>query len=572
MVTKTEFGLSPAGIFVFLKELSYPNESMINKILSHRVKSISSAGFILTFAGLASSFLGLIRNRLLATNFGAGSQLDIYFTALRIPSFISTVLITGAISVMIIPLFSECRMRSKEEGWNFVSAILNLFLVFLFVLSLILMVAAPWIIPSIAPGLKEVEQKTAILMMRIMLLNPIFLVLSTVLSGVLQYFHRFLITSLAPLVYNIGIILGIIFLVPYCGLMGLAWGVVLGGFLHLTLQIPALLSLGFRLNLKINWRYAQIKKSIKLAGPRALGVIASQINLLVFTAVASTLAVGSIAVYNLAADFSQALIRLIGASFATAAFPILSLSFARKRKDDFINSFQKTFSQILFLIIPAGVLFFILRAQLVRIILGAGQFGWRDTRLTAACLGVFALGVFSQALVTLISKAFGAFRDTKTPALINVFVILLGIGFALLMVEGLKPGYPLQIWISNWLKLSGIADIRIIALPLAFSFSGIIQFFSLFYALQRKLKSIPFKKLTISAVKIFLSTLIMAGVTYFLLYKTALIVDMETLLGLLKQTLIAGGGGVIVYILSSWVLRSSELKMIKKSLLAEFKK
>jgi len=572
MITKTEFGLSPAGIFVFLKELGYSNESMINKILSHKAKSISSAGFILTFAGLTSSFLGLIRNRLLASNFGAGSQLDIYFTALRIPSFVSTVLITGAISVMIIPLFSECRVRSKAEGWSFVSAILNLFLVGLFLLSLLLMIAAPWLISLIAPGFEGGEQKTAILMMRIMLLNPIFLVLSTILSGVLQSFHRFLITSLAPLVYNVGIILGIIFLVPSYGLMGLAWGVVLGSFLHLTLQIPALLSLGFRLSLKVNWRYAQIKKSIKLAGPRIIGVMASQINLLVFTAVASTLAAGSIAVYNLAADFSQALIRLIGVSFATAAFPILSLSFAQKRKKDFINNFQKTFSQILFLIIPASILFFILRAQLVRIVLGAGQFGWRDTRLTAACLGLFALGIFSQALVTLISKAFGAFRDTKTPALINLFIIPFGIGFALFLVGGLKSGYPLQIWISNWLKLSGIADIRIIALPLAFSVSGITQFLLLFCALQRKLKEIPFKKIIISTAKILLATLIMSGATYFLLYEAVSIVDMETLLGLLKQTLIAGGGGVIVYILSSWVLKSSELETIKKSLLAEFKK
>ncbi len=346
----------------------------------------------------------------------------------------------------------------------------------------------------------------------------------------------------------------------------------MGGFLHLALQIPALLSLGFRPSFKIVWRYAQIKKSIKIAGPRVFGVIASQINLLVFTAVASTLAVGSIAVYNLAADFSQALIRLIGASFATAAFPVLSLAFTRKRKKDFINNLQKTFTQILFLIIPISILFFILRAQLVRIILGAGQFDWQDTRLTAACLGIFALGIFSQALITLISKAFGAFRDTRTPALINILIIPLGIGLALLLVGGLRLGCPLQIWISNWLRLSGITDIRIIALPLAFSISGIIQFILLFCVLQRRLKKLSFQKIAISTAKIFLATLIMAVATYFLLYKTAPMVNMETLLGLLKQTLIAGGGGIIVYVLSSWILRSSELGAIKKSLLAEFKK
>ncbi|MCX6721262.1 MAG: hypothetical protein NT026_01520, partial [Candidatus Staskawiczbacteria bacterium] len=201
---------------------------MIQKFLNTQTKSISSASLILAGSYFLSALLGLIRDRLLAGTFGAGNELDVYYTAFTVPDFIALILIFGAIAAAVIPIFSSYFIKDEKEAWKYVSTLLNVFLSFLILICVILIIFTPFLISVIAPGFSGAKKETAVLLMRIMFLSPIILGASNLISGILQVFHRFLVTALAPLLYNIGIIIGIFFFLPRFGLPGLAWGVVLG--------------------------------------------------------------------------------------------------------------------------------------------------------------------------------------------------------------------------------------------------------------------------------------------------------------------------------------------------------
>lgn len=468
--------------------------NFFKNIFDIQTKNITLAAFILGVTGLFSAILGLARDRLLAGNFGAGDELDIYYAAFRIPDFIATVLIMGAIGAAIIPVFSEHLVRSKGEAWQFLSNLLNLFLVFLIIISAIFIIFAPQIISLITPGFESEKQDLTVALTRIMFLSPILLGTSNIISGILRVFRRFLITSLSPIMYNLGIILGILIFVPQIGLKGLAWGVVLGGFLHLLIQIPILFRIGFRPQMILNIRQSGFREAIRLTLPRSIGLAASQINLIVVTIIGSTLAAGSLSVFYLAESLSRPLLTFIAVSFSTAAFPTLALAFSKKNKEKFIQVFFSTFYKILFLIIPLSFLLFLLREPITKIVLKVGKFGLVDARLTAACLGMFCLGIFAQGLILLIAKAFYAIHNTKIPALASVAGMLINICLCLLFIKLLSfPnswwGGSLQQFLINLLNLQGLENIEIIGLPLALSISSILQFiilFTLFYQRIRK--------------------------------------------------------------------------------------
>ena len=535
-------------------------------------KSIAGASFILASAALFSGFLGLIRNRLLAGRFGAGSQLDIYFASFRIPDFLSTILITGTLSVAVIPLFNYYRSRSQKEGWQFISALFRWSCLALIVFSLLLMILTPWLSRFVAPGFNVAQVKQMVMMTRVMLLSPLLLACSMILSSVLQSLRHFLVSSLAPVFYNAGIIFGILFFVPHLGLTGLAWGVVLGSFLHFIIQWPALLACRFQYHRFFADQVMALKKLAKLGWPRTVGVSASQLNILVMTSLASILSVGSISIYNFAADISQSLTRLIGVSFTTAVFPLLALSVSRKEKSEFLKNFSSAFRQILYLVAPASFLVFILRAQIVRIFLGVGHFDWVDTRLTAACLGILSLSVFAQSLVTLISRAFAAWHDTKTPARISVGTVILNIILSLVFIRLLGQAGGFQEFWRSLLKLQGLDDIRIIGLTLAFSLTAIIQLIWLLTKINGQMGSWKDYFHRSSEMKLLVTLVLLVLTTYITLYLGALCFNTSTLLGLVAQTLLAGSGGLLIYFLASWKLHSLEWQSIYRGVKAEFKK
>jgi putative peptidoglycan lipid II flippase len=464
------------------------NLNKLKNIFDHQAKSINKAAIILAATSFLSALLGLLRDRLLAGRFGAGDELDIYYTAFRIPDFLTMVLVMGAISAAITPIFSQHLVRSNKEAWKFLANLLNLFLFILIIVSLILIIFVPQLIGLIAPGFSGEKKELTILLTRIMFLSPFLLGIGNILSSVLCVFRRFLIASFTPIVYNLGIIFGILFFVPIMGLKGLAWGVVLGGILYVLIQLPILFKIGFSPQRILNFKDESFRKVVRLSIPRSVGLAASQINLVVMTAIASKLASGNIAIFNLADNLSRPLLTFVGISFSTAAFPSLALAFSKKSKDKFFQIFSETFSKIIYFILPLSLLLFILRDLVVKIILKVGKFGLIDTHLTAACLGMFALGLFAQSLVLLIAKVFYAVQNTKIPAIASIITMIFNIPLALFFVRFFSFQNSIQAIFIKIFNLQNLENISIIGLPLAFSISATIQFLILLAIFYQKKK------------------------------------------------------------------------------------
>lgn len=536
---------------------------MFKRFLNFETKSINSAAIILAVSALASGLLGLLRDRLLAGSFGAGNELDIYYSAFRIPDFISTILIIGSISAAIIPIFSEYLSKSKDEAFKYFGNLLNCFLVLLIVISALMIVFIPQILHLIVPGFSGEKFDKTVELTRIMFLSPIILGISNIVSGVLRIFGRFVITSLSPILYNLGIILGILIFVPIFKLNGLAWGVVFGAFLHFIVQIPILLMLGFKPMKLLDFWHPGVLKTIKLTLPRTLGLAANQINLIIITAIGSTLSVGSIAIFNLANNLQSLPITFIANSFSTAAFPFLALYYSEKKKDKFIFEFSSVFRQILFYTIPVSLFIFILRAQIIRIILGTGKFTWGDTQITAACLGLFSIGIFAYSLSLLVSKAFYALQNTKIPAVIAFLSIVINVilSFFFLWVLSFQNFFSQSL--IDLLDIEGIKGNIVIGLPLALSVSGIIQLI-LLLAIFYKKSGIKIKKIALFAIKVAFTGLSLAIASIIVRNISSSFVNMKSFWGVFGQTAASALAGIIVFAFIAHWLKLPEILVIKQ--------
>jgi len=533
------------------------------KFFNHRAKTIASAAFILGLTGFISDFLSLIRLSVFTSLFKT-SELDVFFAAFRIPDLLYNILILGAISTALIPVFSEYWSKSQRDAWHLYNNTLNVFISFLVLVSVVLVIFTPQLMHLITPGFQGEKMEMVIKLTRIMFLSPILLGISNVFGSVLQYFSKFLTYSLAPIMYNIGIIFGAFFFTPKFGIIGLAFGVILGAILHLLIQLPALFLSGYHFKLIFDLTHRGIRKIFRLMIPRSIGIAAQQINLIVITAIASMLAAGSISLFNISNDLQQVPVSLFGTSFAIAVFPSLSRSFSEKRKKEFIENFTSTASQILFFLLPLSVLFFLLRAQIVRIILGRQNFTWEDTRLAGACLGIFAISAFAQGLINLLSRTFYAAHDTKTPVKISIFSITLNIIFSLSFVSVLSQQKTFFHYLITVLDLQDLSNISIISFPLAFSLSSIINLILLLVSLKRKIGNNWDLKLGNVFLRILSLSLVSGLITFGLLNIFDQILNLKTFLGIFLQAILSAGGGVIFYIYCAKILGFPEYNLFFK--------
>jgi len=463
---------------------------MISHFFNYQSKTITSGALILGVSYFFSAILGLFRDRLLAGTFGAGLELDVYFAAFRIPDFVYHILILAGLIVAFLPLFSEYFARDKKAAWQATNYILNAFVFFLIAISLILFIFTPWLIKLIFPGFGEAHRQLAVPLTRLLFLSPILFGISNLFSGILQYFNRFFIYGLTPILYNLGIIFGILFLAPHFGIFGVGLGVILGAFLHMAIQIPSVISCGFSYKFLFYLKHPVIKRVFKLMVPRVFAVAAQQINLIVMTTIASVISLGAITVFNFSNNLQSIPIGIIGVSFAAAVFPTLSRAFAENRKKEFLDNFYLVFRQILFLIIPLSILIFLLREQIVNFILKTGLFGVSEAKLTAVSLGIFAISLFAQSSIPLLIRGFFSFKDSKTPALITAFSVALNIILTLSFVWLLSFQNSFSNIFVNFFNFNGFENIAVIGLPLAFSISAIFQFVLLYFTFRQKIKTI----------------------------------------------------------------------------------
>ncbi len=376
---------------------------------------------MLALSALLSRLLGLWRDHLLARAFGASAgqglgNLDAYYAAFRIPDLLYSLLVFGAVSAAFIPCFARHRKQGRlEEGWIFAGTLLNALIVLVAAFSAAAYFAAPWLLSWLAPGFDEPSAALAARLMRIMLLSPLLFAFSAVFTSIQDSFRVFFFRSLAPLLYNLGIILGIFLWAPGWGVLGVTWGVVLGAFLQLGVQWPGLRKVGYRYVFSFDLGRADIREAFRMMLPRILGLSLSQLTLLANTFFASLLGAGSIAILSLAENLQAMPLGIVGISFAIASFATLSELAEEEDSELFSRSLSQTLHKVLFLILPASFGLFLLRRPLVELLFLGGKFTLGDARLTAQALGFFLLSLFAQCLIPLLARGFYALRDARTP-------------------------------------------------------------------------------------------------------------------------------------------------------------
>lgn len=526
---------------------------MIKKLIKNNflnekpTESIAAAAFIISLAGVASRILGLFRDRILASQFGAGDTLDAYYAAFRIPDLIYNLIIVGALSAAFIPIFTQFIEEKKEEdAWKLSSGIMSLQIYITGAILILLVIFAPQFMHLVAPGYTGDKMDLTVNLTRIMLLSPFLLGISGIFGGILMSFKKFLIYSLAPVFYNIGIIIGAVYFVKWAGPMGLAWGVVLGATLHMLIQYPSVKFSGFHfrpmfIDVLDN---PGIRRVLKLMLPRTMTIAVSQINFMIITIFASTLTAGSLAVFNFANNIQSAPLGLFGISFAIAVFPTLSSYAANKKKEEFISAFSHTFRQILFFIIPASIFIYVLRAQTVRLALGSGKFDWNDTIATFQVLGLLSVSLLAQALLPLLTRAFYALQNTKTP----LYIAFISEAVNLFMVALLIKKYS------------------IFGLAIAFSFSSFVNMFLLMFCLRKKLSGIDGKNILDSTLRILAASLIGGGVAQVMKYVVGTQGELDTFFAVFRQFFIAGIFGLGAFLLASYYLKIKEFFQFKDSI------
>lgn len=502
-------------------------------------QSVAAAAFIVSLAGVASRLLGLVRDRILAGQFGADDTLDAYYAAFRIPDLIYNLMIVGALSAAFIPVFTEYVAKGKEkEAWKLSSGILSLQIVITGIVSGILIATAPWFMHLVTPGFSGQKMDLTVALTRIMFLSPFFLGISGIFGGVLVSFKKFLVYSLAPIFYNLGIIIGAIFFVKFWGPIGLAWGVVLGTLMHMLVQYPSLRFSGFRFKPMFweAWQDKGVRKVLRLMVPRTMTIAVTQINLTVITSIATTSVAGSLAVFNLANNIQSAPLGLFGVSFSIAVFPVLSALAAQKDQEKFIQTFSRTCRQILFFVIPVSVFLYVLRAQTVRVLLGSGKFNWDDTIMTYTTLAWLVASLFAQSLIPLLTRAFYALQNTKTPLYITIVSEIVNILAALMLIK----------------------EYGVFGLAAAFSFSSLVSMLLLWVFLRKSLPHLDGKKIFLSTNKILLASFVGGAVAQLAKIVVGTRGELDTFMAVLAQLVIAGGAGLAAFMAASYYLKSEE--------------
>ncbi len=457
------------------------------KLIHKEYRGIDEAAILLAITTLGSQVLAIVRDRTFAHIFGASQTLDIYNTAFRIPDIIFALVGTFISFTILIPFFVGQLKKGESSAKQFMNSMFTIFMVAMVGLSVIAYFLMPWLSRITAPGFSADQVRELITLSRIMLLSPFLLGLSNLLGTVTQAYKKFFVYALSPIVYNGGIIVGALVLYPLWGSAGLAWGVVIGALLHVAIQLPVIIREGFIPRFQKIKDVQLIKDVLKLSVPRTLALSLSKLTLIVLTGIATFMPEGSISIFNFAFALQSVPLAIIGVSYSTAAFPVLIDYFTANNMKEFIQHVLRPARQIIFWSLPVVVMFIVLRAQIVRVILGTGNFSWSDTRLTAAILALFALSVLAQSLILLLVRGYYAAGKTYRPFTVNIIASILTVAVAFLFRELYQTVPSMRYFFESLFRLEGVINTEVIVLPLAYSIGAWCNYFILWWFFKRDL-------------------------------------------------------------------------------------
>lgn len=527
----------------------------LKSLFTDQQHSVLSAATLIMVMIVVSRLLGLVRQRVLAHYF-VSSDLSLFFAAFRLPDTIFEVLVFGTFASAFIPVFTKTLKESKDNAWKVAGVVANWGGVIFLVLATIVVVFAHPLYQLITPGFNIADQTKIADLARILFVAQGFFVISYVLTAVLESSKRFFVPALAPLFYNLGIILSTILLSERFGIMAPVIGVVVGAILHFLIQLPLAFKLGFRFSRSFKIT-PEVKKIARLSLPRILEVSFLQIAKFVELTLASLISIPAYTYFTFGNSIQLLPVGLFGTSIAKAALPTLSA-----QADDlpaFKKTLFETLNQVVFLMAPIVAFLMVARIPVVRLIFGTDIFTWNSTLETSLVVSAFAFGIFSQAANSILARSFYALADTKTPVFVSCITLLINIVLDYIFVIY----YKLPVW----------------SLAAAFSFSSIIQSISLFVLITKKIHDGAKTPLYLPMLKMLFAATTSGSIMYFILKffdksvwikKLSFISNLDLPFekfvldtryagNLLVLTAIVGLIGVIVYIVVLKLIRSKEL-------------
>lgn len=517
----------------------------IGALISKQTNIFSAALFII-LTTVFSQLLGLFKYRILVSFFGASDDLGVFFAAFRVPDFIFSVVIAGALSTSFIPIFSEYVAHNKRrEADLFTSSLLTIGVLFYIVVSILIIIFAFPLASSIAPGFSTSELRLMAQFMIVIQLAQLFFILGTVATAVLQSLQHFLIPGMATAFYNLGIIIGLLLLAPFIGIYAASIGVVIGSFLFFIVQVPVLIHSGFTYKPILDFKNG-VMKVIQLMIPRSMTLIVTQLAITANVFFASFLGARSLVIFDLAQTLVLAPVVLFGQSIAQASFPALSQKTHDKKT--FNHIFVSSFTQILYLTLPIAALLAVLRIPVVRLFFGASRFDWAATVDTGRTLAYFSIAIAPASLMYLFARAFYAYKDTKTPLVVTIITV--GVNIFLSYLFLLVLGLPIFF-------LAG-----------AFSIANVLAIILLFFLLDKKI-SLPKKHIIVTTIKIGICAFL-TGIALYIPIKLLdqLVFDTTRTINLILLTGIASLAGFLTYVFFTWIFKIQEasyiLAVIKK--------
>ena len=542
----------------------------IFRLIHREIRGIHEAAYLLGLFALLSQILALVRDRLLAHLFCASVSLDVYYAAFRIPDLIFVAIASFVSAYVLIPFFTEYAAESSARAKAFLDTVFSYFFLVMTLGSAAAFFLTPQILSFFFPTLYASPLgHEFVLLSRMLLLQPILLGISSLFSTVTQVYQKFILYAISPVLYNVGIILGAVFFYPLWGIVGLGVGVVLGAALHVGIQTPFVVSGGFSPRFRFKIPFSEIRRVLALSLPRTLGLSANQLSLFALIAFAAVLGEGAISVFNLSFNLQAVPLAIVGVSYSVAAFPTLARLFSSGKREEFFGHMVTAARHIIFWSLPIAALFIVLRAQIVRVILGSGAFDWSDTRLTAAALALFSVSLMAQGIVLLFARGYFAAGNTVKPLLVNVLSAFLAVGGSYILVHLFQSNASWRLFVESVLRVEHIEGTVALMLPLGYSLASLVNAFVLYLFFRFDFKDFP-SGLAATFFQSIVGALAMGVTAYACLNVFNKIFDIDTVLGIFAQGLFAGLLGILSGVLLLRLLESRELSEISSALHRKF--
>lgn len=528
------------------------NKAAYLRIISP-IRGLHQAAYLLALLTLASQLLALLRDRTFAHTFGVGHVLDLYYAAFRVPDLVFALVSSLVSAYVLIPRLSG---MTKEETKHLLSESTSFLLVMGGIICILLGIFMPQFLSLLYP--RFASDPEFILLSRILLIQPILLGLSGVLGSVTQVHRRFVLFALSPVLYNIGIIIGITVLYPIWGLSGIGIGVIAGAIGYLCINAPVIIEAGVVPRFVIP-KWTSLKTIVHDSIPRSLALGMGSITALLLTALASRLGTGAVSVFTFAGNLAAVPLALIGSSYAVAAFPALSEASALEKREEFTNILSASARHIiLWSLVSLGIIA-VLRAHIVRVILGTGAFDWNATRLTAALLALLTVGLAAQGLILLFSRALYAVKQSWRP----FFYQIAGGIFTILLAEYFLHGQlTSQVgWLGSFLKVTNVDGTSILLIASASAIGQIVLAGLSLWSLEAVTPGLA-RTLTRSLVDGSLAAVSAGFAAYAVLLVLGGIAPLTSLLVVFANGFIAGCAGLLAAALALYYLENEEFTLV----------